>query len=132
MKIAVKVKLFQLYGYVLSKVKKSVKWGFKWHSNSKPSTLIHGHKLKKKRKPTIGARFKTFQMVYYITYNNLIEYMCKSKNYWNSPYLTRHSLDWPSYSLGIREGRMKGRSVKWVTRQIWWILLVFALAHVLN
>ena len=37
-------------------------------------------KKKKKRKTTIGARFKTFQMVYYITYNNLIEYMCKSKN----------------------------------------------------
>ena len=73
MKIAVKVKLFQLYGNVLSKFKKkSLKLVFKWHSNSKPSTLIHGHKLKKKRKPTIGARFKTFQMMYYITYNNLI------------------------------------------------------------
>ena len=37
-------------------------------------------KKKKKRKPVIGARFKTFQMVYYMTYNNLIECMCKSKN----------------------------------------------------
>ena len=36
--------------------------------------------IKKKRKPTIGACFKTFQMVYYITYNNLIKCMCKSKN----------------------------------------------------
>ena len=38
MKIAVKVKLFKLYGYVLSKSEKVY--------NSKPSTLIHGHKLK--------------------------------------------------------------------------------------
>ena len=45
MKIAVKVKLFKLYGYVLSKFEKSV-WVLKWHFNSKPSTLIHVHKLK--------------------------------------------------------------------------------------
>ena len=52
MKIAVKVILFQLYEDVLSKFQKSVKWVFKWHSNSKPSTLIHGHKVKKKKKET--------------------------------------------------------------------------------
>ena len=40
-------------------LKKSLKRVFKWHSNSKPSTLIHGHKLKKKRRSTHNEYWST-------------------------------------------------------------------------
>ena len=80
MKIAVKVKLFKLYGYVLSNLKNV----YNECSNDIQIQTLYTNlwqEIRKKQKPTIGAHLKTFKMVYYTTYNNLIECMCKSKNY---------------------------------------------------